>query len=385
MLESSKIEISKSALKNNIEFIRDIIDRNVKFSSVVKGNAYGHGIEVFVPLAEEFGVDHFSVFSADEANRVKNVCSESTSVMIMGNIDNEDLSWAIENNIEFYVFENDRLEAAVKTAKKINKTAKIHIEVETGMNRTGFAAKELKKAAKILKENKEHLSFEGLCTHYAGAESIANYVRVQDQYKRFIRLKNSLKKEGLKPKRYHTACSAATIAYPKTQMDMVRIGILQYGFWPSRETHIHYFNKHKKDNGVDPLKRILSWRSKVMNTKRIKTGEFIGYGTTYLAQTDMRIATVPVGYGHGFGRSLSNIGRVLVRGHRVGVIGMVNMNLMIIDITGLDEVKKGDEVILIGKQGDVEISVASFSELSDQVNYETLTRLPLNIPREVVD
>lgn len=385
MLESSNIEISKSALGNNIKFIRSIIDMRVKISSVVKGNAYGHGIEIFVPLAEGEGINHFSVFSADEAARVREVCSDSTDIMIMGNIDNEDLSWAIENNIEFFVFENSRLEAAIKAAKKLKKKAKIHIEVETGMNRTGYEIKELRKAIELMKNSSDYISLEGLCTHYAGAESIANYVRIQKQYKNFIRLKNALLKQKLKPKRCHTACSAATIAYPKTQMDMVRIGILQYGYWPSRETHIHYFNRYRVEkNGVDPLKRIITWRSKVMNTKTVKTGEFVGYGTTYLAQFDMKIATVPVGYGHGFGRSLSNVGRVLLNGHRVGVVGMVNMNLMIIDITGL-KVKKGDEVILIGEQGDVEISVASFSELSDQVNYETLTRLPLNIPRKIVD
>jgi alanine racemase len=122
-----------------------------------------------------------------------------------------------------------------------------------------------------------------------------------------------------------------------------------------------------------------------MNVKKVKTGEFIGYGTTYLAQRDMTIATVPIGYSHGFARGLSNIGRVLVNGDRVGVIGMVNMNLLTIDVTGCSNVKKGDEVVIIGKQGELELSVSSFSELSSQVNYETLTRLPNEIPRKIVD
>jgi alanine racemase len=121
-----------------------------------------------------------------------------------------------------------------------------------------------------------------------------------------------------------------------------------------------------------------------MSVKDVKAGEFVGYGTSYLANTDLKTALIPVGYGHGFSRSLSNQGRALIHGHRVAVIGMVNMNMMTVDITGLQGVQAGDEVVLIGQQGDLEISVSSFSEFSDLVNYELLTRLPLDIPRIVV-
>ncbi|MBU1008944.1 MAG: alanine racemase [Bacteroidetes bacterium] len=383
MFQSSSIEISRSALKQNIHFIKNYLNDGVKLSSVVKGNAYGHGIEEYVPIAEEAGIEHFSVFSADEALRVKRICHPSTSVMIMGYIDNPELDWAVENDVEFYVFEKDRLEAAVVAAKKKHKKARIHIEVETGMNRTGFDASGLKEAMKYLKENEEFISFEGLCTHFAGAESIANYVRVQNQIKKFNRLRRTIETAGMRPKRYHTACSAAAITYPKTQMDMVRVGILQYGFWPTRETFVQYV--HKNGMPGEQLKRILSWKSKIMNVKAIKTGEFIGYGTTFLAQTDKVIATVPIGYAQGFSRSLSNVGRVLLHGKRVAVIGLVNMNIMMIDVTTIEGVNKGDEVVIIGEQGELEISVASFSELSAQVNYETLTRLPMSIPRMIVD
>jgi alanine racemase len=383
MFESSFIEISKSAVLRNISFIRNYLNEGVKLSCVVKGNAYGHGIEEYIPIAEEAGVDHFSVFSSDEALRVKGVCSKNTTIMIMGYIDNDELGWAIENEVQFYVFDIDRLDSAISAAKKLNKKALIHVETETGMNRTGFDNQGLKTAIALIKKNQEYLSFEGMCTHYAGAESIANYVRVQTQIKRFNQAKRIIEKAGLRPKRYHTACSAAAITYPKTQMDMVRIGILQYGFWPTRETFIQYI--HKNGEPKEPLQRILSWKSHVMNVKQVKTGEFIGYGTTYLAQTDTTIATVPVGYSHGFSRHLSNLGRVLIHGMRVGVIGIVNMNVMTVDVTSVDNVQKGDEVVIVGNQGDLEVSVASFSELSSQVNYETLTRLPSNIPRRIVE
>ncbi len=383
MFKSSIIEISESAINQNIAFVKSILLEGVKLSCVVKGNAYGHGVAEYVPLAEKAGVDHFSVFSADEAYEVKNVCRPGTDIMIMGYTDDQALSWCIEQGIEFYVFDFDRLIKVAEVAESLNKKAKIHIEIETGFNRTGFNMTEFSDVLKFIKNHASSISFEGLCTHYAGAESIANYVRVQSQLKKFIQARRKAEKAGVTPRRYHTASSAATITYPKTQMDMVRIGILQFGFWPTPETHVQYINKHGEPR--QPLQRILTWKSTVMSTKNIKAGEFIGYGTSYLAITDKVIATVPVGYAHGFPRSLSNMGRVLIHGKRVGVIGTVNMNIMTIDVTALEGVKPGDEVVIIGHQGELDISVASFSELSAQVNYETLTRLPANIQRKIVE
>ncbi|PLX03974.1 MAG: alanine racemase [Marinilabiliales bacterium] len=264
-------------------------------------------------------------------------------------------------------------------ATELNLKARIHIEIETGMNRTGFDKKEFKKLFKKINENREVLEIAGICTHYAGPESIANHLRVQRQISNYKRYVKQFAKNGIVPYRKHTACSAASITYTKTQMDMVRIGILQYGFWPSDETRIHYL--HNDGEKLDPLQRVLSWKSQIMVVKQVKTGEFVSYGTTFLAQEDMTIAIVPVGYSHGYSRTLSNHGRVLVHGHRCGVIGLVNMNMMIVDISGLDNVKAGDEVVLIGRQGDLTITVHSFSQMSDQLNYELLTRLPYDIPR----
>ncbi|MEJ2617537.1 MAG: alanine racemase [Ignavibacteriaceae bacterium] len=267
-------------------------------------------------------------------------------------------------------------------ASRLKRIAKIHIEIETGMNRTGFTKEYIPSVIKIINENKDVLNVKGLCTHFAGAESIANYVRIQKQLKNYSRNHKLFIENNVIPERCHTACSAACMTYPKSRMDMVRIGIMQYGFWSSRETFIAYINN--LENKADPLRRVIKWKSKIMSTKSVKTGEFIGYGTSYLAQRDMKIATIPVGYAHGYSRELSNQGRVLINGHRVSVIGIVNMNMMTIDITDVSETKKGDEAVLIGKQGDLSISVASFSELSNQLDYEMLTRLNQKIPRVVV-
>ncbi len=253
-------------MKIIFHFLKNTLGENVKISSVVKGNAYGHGEDVFVPLVENCGINHFSVFSAAEALNVKKVVKKKTDVMIMGMIDNEELEWAIENDIEFYIFDLDRFQSALNISKKLKKPAKIHIEIETGMNRTGFNAKSLREVIKLIKQEHKYIKFKGLCTHYAGAESIANFVRIKKQIKHFNKIKKWLNNENMNPEIYHTACSAAAISYPQTRMDMVRIGILQYGFWPSKETLIDYLS-HKEDK-KDPLRRVISWKSKIMNTKR---------------------------------------------------------------------------------------------------------------------
>ena len=383
MFSTSQIELDYQALKSNLNYIKKLLAKDVKYSSVVKGNAYGHGIHEFVPMLEAAGVNHFSVFSADEAFAVANSTLSRADIMIMGYIENEELEWAIQNDISFFVFEVDRLHAAINMAKKLDKRARIHIELETGLNRTGFDQPTLTKVIELIKSNEQYLFIEGDCTHYAGAENISNHYRVSSQIDRFEKLDKWLKSHGVVPKYNHTACSAASVRYPQTQMDMVRIGILQYGFWPSRETFIeHISGINRKD---DPLKRVIKWSSKVMDVKEVVAGEYIGYGSTFMAPDNMKIATVPVGYCHGYSRSLSNQGRVLIRGTRLAVIGIVNMNLLIVDISEKPEIEKNDEVVLIGDQGESSITVASFGELSVQLNYELLTRLPRDIPRTVIN
>lgn len=387
MFHSSTIELSESALKKNVRFLKRMIGPKVKFSSVVKGNAYGHGIRTFVPLAEKCGVRHFSVASADEALQAHQVRSLNSEIMIMSYISNDELEWAIINQVSFYVFELDRLEMAIKTAKKLKMPARIHLEIETGMYRTGLEGTYLDQAVQMIQDNEDHVVVEGICTHYAGAESVRNYLRVQNQIKRFNETYDHLTQQGLTIKYRHTACSAAAITYPETHMDMVRFGIAHYGFWPTEETKMHYYMENNlidQSRSRNKLARVISWRSCVMTIKDVPPGEFIGYGTSYLTTRKQRIASIPVGYSHGFSRSLSNLGRVLIHGRRVPVVGLVNMNMMLVDVTNLPQVRKGDEVVMIGKQKKLQMSVSSFSDLTRYLNYEVLVSLPAEIPRVVV-
>ncbi|MGM0547111.1 MAG: alanine racemase [Bacteroidota bacterium] len=386
-LYPSWIELSKSAFEKNITFLRDYIGNDVLFSSVIKGNAYGHGISHFVPMAEECGVQHFSVFSSDEAREALRArTNEESHVMIMGMINNGALGWAIERDVSFFVFELDRLEFAASEAQRIGKPARIHLHLETGMNRLGLEKSQFKDAVKLIKKNRKHLQVDGICTHFAGAESVGNYVRIQDQIQNFKEYCSWFIDHDVNPKYQHTACSASALNYPDTIMDMVRIGIAQYGFWPNRETYMNFMKRSSDINKEykDPLERVLSWKSHVMSTKKVEAGEFVGYGNTYLTGRDEVIATVPIGYSHGFGRNLTNVGIVLINGKRAPVAGLVNMNLLTVDVTDIPDVKKGDEVVIIGHQQDQEITVSSFSEMRNNLNYEVLVQIPSRIPRTIV-
>jgi alanine racemase len=206
---------------------------------------------------------------------------------------------------------------------------------------------------------------------------------VQNQIKFYLKYKDWFSENGIRFQCYHTACSAASFSYPETIMDMVRVGIAQYGFWSSQETYMLKF-KQLAPNLKNPLKRLISWKSAIMNIKKVKIGDFIGYGNSYMASRNMTIALVPIGYCHGFSRNLSNLGKVLIHGKILPVVGTVTMNTIAVDISDLENVGKGDEVVIIGKQKRNEITVASFGESVQQVNYELLTRLPNDIPRKIV-
>lgn len=384
MLQTSWIELNRSALHKNIRYLKKRIGDKVTFASVIKGNAYGHGIEQFVPLAEESGVNVFAVYDAYEAFRALHVKNASTHLIIIGMVDDDQLDWVIEQDIAFYIFTKERLEATINQAKLSKKKARIHIELETGMHRTGIEEDELDDIITLIKKNSRHLFIEGVCTHYAGAESITNYHRAHGQYVQFERLCKLLKKAGIIPRYYHSASSAAALIYPHTIFDMARFGIAQYGMWPSMETKMNNLLSEAAKFTKDPLKPVLSWKTHVMSTKTVARGNFVNYGTSFLTTKNMKLATIPVGYFHGYSRSLSNSGQVLINGRKADIVGMVNMNMFMVNVTAIPKVKIGDEVVLIGKQGDFNISVASFAELTKMVNYEFLARLPYQIPRIVV-
>ncbi len=387
MFHTSRIELSASALRSNLRFIRRQVGSHPVVNLVVKANAYGHGIETFLPLAESCGLRHFAVFSAQEAFLIRSLCHADSCVTIMGDVEGEGLAWAIREGVPFHVFQVERLHAALELARRIGRPARLHLEFETGMNRLGLEEESLEELARALREAREDCLVEGTCTHLAGAENIANYVRIVSQLETFHRVCNGLAEFRVCPGLRHVSSSAGIFCYPEAILDQVRVGICAYGFWPTQEVRMRYVAHNAgggRRPGADPLRRVLSWKSRVMSVKQVAAGDFVGYGTSYLATRAKRAAVVPVGYRDGYARTLSNRGRVLVRGRRCPVIGMVNMNMITVDVTGIADVHPGEEVVLIGRQNRNQISVASFSDLADDMNYEVLTRLSPEIPRLAV-
>ncbi|TDK44192.1 alanine racemase [Algoriphagus formosus] len=383
-IPTSRLEISAKAYRQNIRYIRSEIGPKPTISAVVKGNAYGHGIAQMVEIAERAGIRHFSTFSSDEAWLVRRHSTRKSEIMILGMLYDSELPDLIQAGIGFYVFDFDRLQKAIDVSRDLGIAAKIHVELETGFHRTGFDWEDRAQLASLLQEAKDHVILEGLCTHYAGAESVSNYVRVKNQIAVYYDFKNFLSENNLFFNRYHTACSAATLIFPETIMDMVRIGIAGYGFWPTKETFFAKLKDLPKAN-KNPLKRLITWKSQVMSVKKVEMGEFVGYGNSFMALKNMLLAIVPVGYGHGYSRLLSNSGLVLIGGKHCQVVGTVTMNAIAVDVSHLKDVQIVDEVVMIGKQKGKEITVASFSESTQQVNYELLTRLPRDIPRRIID
>jgi alanine racemase len=380
---SSRIELSMTALRHNLNFLRSKLSEETILSSVVKANAYGHGIEEFVPMAEACGVNHFSVASSQEASRVLEVCSPGSTIMIMGILYSEDLPWVIAHGIEFFVFDLDRLREAARVAEQQNRPALVHLEVEIGTYRTGLALDQIPEALAILKENKKQLRFRGLCSHLAGIETLASQFRIKKQLERFESALRMTRSARCKPQLRHVSCSAAVLAFPELSYDLVRVGTAQYGMWPSPDIqNLHLIQNPPQK--LPELKRVLTWKTNIMQLKEVPRDAFIGYGTAFQAPNDMRIAVLPVGYANGFSRDFSNRGQVLIRGRRCPVVGLVNMNVCTVDVSQVADIEIGDEVVLVGKQKKNVLAVGSFSEFSNLLNNEFIARLPSDIPRTAV-
>jgi alanine racemase len=382
------MELNRSALRGNLRYVRRQIGRTPLVSSVIKGDAYGHGIEHWIPMAEDCGVNHFSVFGADEAERALEVAAPSTHIMIMGFLPDDEVEWAVAKGCSFFVFDIQRLEAAIAATRATGKAARVHLELETGLNRTGWTGRELEAALDMLHEADDKLELEGLCTHFAGAESSSNFFRIEQQMRRFTELCDLVEQRGHHARYRHAACSAAALTYPDSILDMVRIGIALYGFWPSQETRMRVLQATRVDKMPprhDPLTRVMRWTSTVMTVNNVAPGEFVGYGNAYLTNRPHRVAAVPVGYFHGFPRGIGNLGHVLVHGRRAGVVGHVNMNMMLVDVTDIPAVQRGDEVVIIGRQKRSQITVGAFGDLTQDLNYEVLVRIPRSVTRRVVE
>jgi len=282
---------------------------------------------------------------------------------------------AIEKDLSLVVYNRESLNRILSLNLAIK--AKLHIKVETGLNRQGVGQGALISLAKFILKNKEKLYLEGISTHFANIDDTLDPSFANLQLSRLKDAIYLLKRNGINPPLVHCTASAGTILYPSTHFNMVRIGIALYGLWPSRETKIALALKKKKLE----LKPVLSWKSIVAQVKAVKAGDSVGYGRTWYAARKTKVAVIPIGYSDGYDRKLSGASRVIIKGKSAPVIGRIAMNMIVTDVTGINKINIEDEVVLIGASRKESISAEELAERSGTINYEVVARINERIPR----
>ena len=363
------LEIDTAKLRHNYLEFRELIGKKCLLLAVVKSNAYGHGLIDYSKALDKIGVDWFGVDSFVEARKLREAGIKKP-VLVLGYTLLRNFDEAAKLNVSLTVSSLEqlreilRLSASRRIAQDIN--LKMHLKIDTVMHRQGVQLDELPEVLKILKSMK-NIKLEGIYSHFAAAGDGKYISETQQQIKNFRQAVEIIEAAGFQPIK-HLAATGGAIAFPENHFDMVRIGIGLMGLWPSEEIKTDYCDKVK-------LEPILSWKTVISEIKSVKKYEKIGYGFTETLKRDSKIAILPIGYWHGFRRSLSSIGWVLIHGQRCKVLGRVSMDMTTIDVTDLKSVKVGDTVTLIGRDQTEEITVEEMAELAGSYSYEIITTI----------
>lgn len=364
----TELEINLGNLSQNIRNLKDLIKKDTQFMAVVKANAYGHGLVEISKAAVEAGADWLGVACLDEAVKLREAGIHKP-ILILGEVLNDDLRTAANKDISVALISL----AKIREVAEINfdRPLKVHLKIDTGLNRLGIEKEEIPEAVRILSSHK-NIIIEGVYSHLASVEE-NDLAYTKAQIKNFKEAIKVLKQNNIDNVIKHIAASAATMIMKDSRFDMVRCGIAIYGLWPSKEIK-------KTFNHPDFLSPALTFKTQIIQIKKVKKGEKVGYGGSFKVDRNMTIGIIPVGYTEGIDRGLSNIGEVLVSGERCPIIGRICMNMTIIAITNID-IKTSDEVTIIGKQGDEEITAEEIAAKLGTINYEIVARLPEHIKR----
>lgn len=350
-------KINLDNIKKNINAVREKFGDGVTVMGIVKANAYGHGAIEVSKAMEEAGVGFFGVAAIDEAIELRQNEIKSP-ILILGQIFIQDYITAIENNITCTVADSDTAQRLSNAALSIGKKADVHIKIDTGMGRIGFQTDDRSYDDVKSLFTLEGLNITGIFTHFACAD-MKDKSFTENQKKKFLDFTDRLTDEGYKIPMRHMYNSASVLDLNGYSGEMVRCGIMAYGLYPSNDVN--------KDIVLSPA---FEFKSSISFVKDVKKGFTVSYGSTFITERDMKIATVPVGYADGYPRYLSGKGEVLVNGVRCKIIGRICMDQFMIDASHLPDIKIGDEVTLIGTQGNETITVEDVSDPEYRFNYE---------------
>ena len=360
--------IHLEAVEENFRRMKANLKEGVQMVAVIKTDAYGHGAVRIAKLVEPYPyIWGFAVAAVSEGLELR-AAGITKPILILGYTFEEDYEAMIQNGIRPAIFTERMAEAFDAAAARIGKRAPIHIAVDTGMSRIGFAdtADSILTVKKI--SGMGHLSIEGAFTHFARADETDKQAAMRQMH-RFADFCDAMEASGVHGFLRHCSNSAGILELPMANMDMVRAGITIYGIYPSDEVSREI-----------PLAPVMELKSHVVYIKMIEPGTAISYGGTFVAEHPMRIATIPVGYGDGYPRSLSNCGYVLIRGKKAPILGRVCMDQFMVDVTDI-EAELLDEVTLLGRDGDAEITVDELGALSNRFPYEFVCDIGKRVPR----
>ena len=359
--------IDLDAGEYNVNNTRARLPENVKLLGVIKANAYGHGAVTLGKFLEE-KCDFFGVACVDEAMELKEA-GIKTPLLVLGYVSPFEFETVVKNDIRIPIFHLDDAKKLSAEAVKQGREIPFHFCIDTGMSRIGFQVSE--ETADICLEISKlpNLKAEGLFSHFATADE-SDLSKALAQQKLFCDFVEMLEERGLEIPIKHINNSAGIMNFNEC-FDMCRMGIITYGLYPS----------HEVDKCLLDIKPVMTWKASVSHVKTLPKGREISYGGTYKTTKDTVVATIPVGYADGYPRCLSNIGKVLINGKFAKILGRVCMDQFMVDVSEIPGVEVGSEVVLVGKQGDLELSMEEVSEAAHSFNYELPCRVAERVPR----
>ena len=373
------IEISRSNLLHNVSAFKKLIGSERILCPAVKGNAYGHGLIECAPIVAEGGADWLGVNSLFEALSLKKIGIQKP-IYILGYVLKEELGCAVEEGFQMVVYNLETLQELAKICEKLKKEVFTHLKVETGNYRQGILPEELDTFLDFYRAH-PLVKLAGISTHFSNIEDTHDHHYAKTQLQAFENFLVRVRLAGFEPPFIHCANTAATLLFPETHFTMVRAGVGIYGMWPSDEVKTVF----EKQNPKMELTPVLSWKTRITQIKKVPKDALIGYGCTYQAPHEMKLAILPVGYYDGYFRSLSNQSYVLIHGKKAPLRGRVCMNIIMVEVTDIPEAAIEDEAILIGSAGSAEITADQLAEWAGTINYEITTRLNEGIPRKIVE